>query len=603
MAPIILEGGNPLSDGVTSLRPDNELDEFFSFMWGKQEGYVYAPTKLPSVTKEGEVWETHFFKWPMQRKDLITHVLDNTATTECYFGPALYKSPTEPLKENILGTNVLWTEFDGNSPANGILGDKIPHPTMRVRSSNEGHEHFYWHLDYFETDIERIESINKAIAYRLQADTSAWDATQILRPPATRNHKRDKVVRVISLSQNQYGEEFFSGLKPPKQLVKDELTLAEIPEALSVIFKYKWATEDAQFFRKPTMETGTRSSALMRLAYVCAEMRMSDEEAFSILKNADDRWAKFKHRKDQPKRLLDILNRARLKYPVNPEVAIEELLAYSWTELKALEVHVDWLLPGILQRQGIMVIWGKPGVGKSTYTIQLLMHLALGVSFLNMKIDRPRKVIFVSMEMGAAEIKVFQDQMDSILTEEQRALLHQNFKIVPIGHSLLFDLSADKKKIEKLIEKEKPETVAFDSLSKATMASLDEVNSKAIMDFADHLRMNYDCSILFIHHNRKAQVGNKKPKTIDDMYGSYWIGATATTVVCLWFNERTQEIEVIFLKVRLAKEPKTISITRTVKGLSFEEVTSDSIMGQEDDDTGTEDSEQESTLADFQPKF
>jgi len=591
-----------LSEGVTSLRPDVELNEFFEFMWEGQTGYVYAPTKIIGETKKDDEWETYFFQWPVERKDLIKHVLSSTPHKECYYGPALYKEPTVCSKENIKGSQVLWTEFDGNEPTKGILGDKIPHPTMRVRSSNEGHEHYYWHLDYFETDYAKIELRNKAIAYRLQADTSAWDATQILRPPGTHNHKRGKVVRILSISASQYGDEDFSSLKPPKQLVNEEIQLENIPEALDVIFRYKWSAEDARFFRKKTMETGTRSSALMRLAYICAEMRMTDEEAFSILKQADDRWGKFSKRKDQHIRLLGLLNRARHKYPLDPEVALEELQVFSWTELKALEVHIDWLLPGILQRQGLMVVWGKPGVGKTSYAMQLLIHLATGQPFLNNQITKPRKVLLVSMEMGVAEVKTFQDTMDSVLTDEQRVLLHENFKVVPIGHGLYFDQDADKKKIVALIEKEKPEFVVFDSLSKTTMQSLDEVNTKAVMDFADHLRIEHDCSVVFIHHNRKATVGNKKPKTIDDMFGSYWIGATATTVLCMWYNERTAETELIYLKVRLAPEPETINIVRTAKGLSFEEVSMRGLT-EEDDDEESEDSKPEPPITDFQGRY
>ncbi len=93
------------------------------------------------------------------------------------------------------------------------------------------------------------------------------------------------------------------------------------------------------------------------------------------------------------------------------------------------------------------------------------------------------------------------------------------------------------------------------------------------MDFADHLRMTYDCSVIFIHHNRKGQVGNKRPKELDDVYGSFWITATATTVIGMWQNQQTGEIEINYLKVRLAEAPKTQVVVRTPQGLSFEEVT------------------------------
>lgn len=557
-----------MTDGVVSLRPDVELEEFLDFMWGDQQGYAYVPIKEPKI--EDAKWETKFFEWPKERKEVVSYIMSTTSVAEVYFGPALYKQPTSPVPENILGSNVLWTEFDGNAPKGGILGDKIPHPTMRVRSSNEGHEHLYWHLDYFETDRHYLEQINKSITYTLNADSSAWDSTQILRPIGTRNHKRDRIVRLVTTSASKYSKEFFSSLPVPKQLAKEEVVLEDVPEPLDVIFKYQWEAEEAEFFRKKEMATGTRSSALMRLAYICAEKRMSDEEAFAILLNADVRWGKFNGRKDQQKRLLDILNRARHKYPVDPEVQIDGLPVYTWDELKKIEIHVDWLIPGILQRQGIMVVSGKPGVGKTQLTIQILMHIAMGKDFLGWEIGEPRKVAFVSMEMGQAEIKVFQDEMDSILTDEERALLHANFLIIPIGQTLMFDSAADQKKIEQFLEAHHPEVAGFDSLSKTTLGSLEEATVKKVMDFSDKIRMNHDCSVVFIHHDRKAQIGNKRPKNLEDIYGSFYITATATTVLGMWQSDKTYGIELNYLKVRLAAAPPTSHIVRTERGLSFE---------------------------------
>lgn len=559
---------------VVSLRPEAELSEFFQSIWGDQQGYAYVPVKEASSEK----WETHFFEWPLRQKDIIKHVLEYTPVAEVYFGPALYIQPTQPIPENIKGTSVLWTEFDGNAPKGGILGDKIPHPTMRVMSSKDGHEHFYWHLDYFETDREVIETINRSIAYSLQADSSGWDSTQILRPPGTKNHKRDRVVRVLSTSASTYSKDFFSSLNIPKQLTKEEIQLAEVPEIISVIAKYKWDTEEFLFFRKNEMKEGTRSTALMRLAYDCAEMRMSDEEAYAILRNADDRWGKFKGRRDQDKRLLDLVNRARHKYPINPETEVDGLPVFNWQELDDLEVHVDWLIEGILQRQGIMVVAGKQGVGKTQLTIQSLIHMALGKTFLGWKIDTPRRVALLSMEMSSAEIKHFQKEMNKILSPDERKLLQENFFIIPVGHSVLFDSSEDKKKVEQFIQQYHPEVIGIDSLSKTTMASLEESAVKNVLDFADKLRMEYDCSLIFIHHNRKGQVGNKRPKELDDVYGTFWITATATTVIGMWQNQQTGEIEINYLKVRLAEAPKTQVVVRTPQGLSFEEVTASALV-------------------------
>lgn len=565
-----------MSEGVVSIRPDVELDEFFSFMWEDKIGYAYVPLKRPG----GEEWESHYFQWPKEKKSLIQHVLNSTSTSECYFGPALYNTPDNPVQDNIRGSHVIWAEFDGNAPQDGILGDKIPHPTMRVKSSGDGHEHLYWHLDAFETDRNKIEALNKAIAYTLQADTSGWDSTQILRPPGTKNHKRGKIVRILTNSSSRYSQDFFSGLEQPKQLTKDEIVLSEVPEPLQVVAKFKWDTEDFKFFRKSEMATGTRSSALMRLAYICAEMRMSDEEAFAILRNADERWKKFYGRKDQDKRLLDLINRARHKHPIDPDVVIDEFPVFSWQELLDLEIHVDWMIKGILQRQGLMIMSGAPGAGKTQLALQMLIHLAIGKSLLGWDMGPARKVCFFSMEMGPAEIKYIMEQMNAVLTTEEKVLMAKNFMVVPIGHGVMFESTTDRRRIEHLLETRKPECVVFDSLSVTTMDELsDERTAKRIMDVAGRLRIEYDTSIVFIHHNRKAQVNNKKPNGLSDVYGSNFVTAQATTVLGLWRNLKTNEIELNWLKVRLAEEPPEMRIMR-VEGLNFEQVSAGAIMAE-----------------------
>lgn len=565
-----------MTDEVVSLRPDVELGDFFDYIYGQQVGYVYAPLK--GVAQD--TWETHFFEWPRQRQALITHVIENTAVAESYYGPALYRTPSGgAVLDNVMGSNVVWTEFDGNATTEG-LGDKIPHPSLRLQSSLDGHEHFYWKLEEFETDREKIQNINRAIAYTLQADTSGWDATQILRPPTTKNHKRNKVVRILTQSANTYDLDYFDAIPVPKQLVKERIDLENVPEALEVISQYKWSKDDFRFFRKAVMPAGTRSSALMRLAYICAEMRMTDEEAFSILFNADTRWGKFVGRRDQQRRLLDLINRARLKYPIDPDLDVDDFQVFNWQELLDLEIHIEWMIPGILQRQGLMLISGPPGVGKTQLSMQFLTKMATGQNLFDWELGPPRKVAFFSMEMGTAELKYFQHQMDSVIEQEQRELLAKNFSFIPIGHGVLMDTEADQNKIERWLIAHKPEIVVFDSLSVTTTDELsDERTAKKIMDFANRMRVNHDVAIVFIHHNRKAQANNKKPNGLSDVYGSNFLTSQPTTVIGMWSDARSDDIELMFLKVRLAKEPATLVLNRT-DGLNFVQIESKAIVRQ-----------------------
>jgi len=46
-------------------------------------------------------------------------------------------------------------------------------------------------------------------------------------------------------------------------------------------------------------------------------MGWQDDQIAAILYDADDRWGKYKHRRDRDRRLTDFVNRARQKHGYN----------------------------------------------------------------------------------------------------------------------------------------------------------------------------------------------------------------------------------------------------------------------------------------------
>jgi hypothetical protein len=56
---------------------------------------------------------------------------------------------------------------------------------------------------------------------------------------------------------------------------------------------------------------GKRSQAYAKLAYLCIEEDLTDSQAMSILLRADNKWGKFKYRRDRQKRLQGIIDYAR----------------------------------------------------------------------------------------------------------------------------------------------------------------------------------------------------------------------------------------------------------------------------------------------------
>lgn len=175
-----------------------ELGEWFDTFWMDENAWVYLPVKFSNIP-EPKNWKKFMFRWPRRREEVIEHVLLHSAQGhDTYFAPSLFKV-ANPKKEDVLGTWFLWVDSDGNALSiDELAALGIPEPSITIQSSLPGHEHSYWALNDFLTDAALIEERNRALAYTMKADTSGWDADQVLRPPHTTNQKRSLPVLVKS---------------------------------------------------------------------------------------------------------------------------------------------------------------------------------------------------------------------------------------------------------------------------------------------------------------------------------------------------------------------------------------------------------------------
>lgn len=582
----------------SSMSEAQELGKFFKHIWGDTHGYVY----LPTLNRETGQWRKVFFEWPLHEASIIQHVTTAAAMgLDSYYSPALYKDHSSATKDNILGVNVLWSEFDGNAPSHwdgsesapaqdgpsegpsGAYEGPLPPPSLRVQTSLDGHEHVYWRLDNTVTNTQWIDDKNKAITYSLRSDTSGWDATQILRPPFTLNTKRDLPVTIVEVNDNVYEVDNFKFLKPPVQLVSEaieSIEIKELPDIGSLIAKYRWPEDAYAMFRDSNIPEGSRSDALMRLGYFCCEMGMTDTETYAVLINADDRWGKYKNRADRKRRLADIINRARAKHPyasidttfaalheeIDGHVVVEveqgRPLLYSLGEFMEADFKVEWAIEGLLEQGGYGMVAAMPGVGKTQFSIQLACMAALAQPFVGWNIPKQNKVAIMSLEMSPVALKMFMTTIMQQYTDEEKVILNENIYILPWGEPIQFTKPEGYANVVSYLDQIKPDAVIIDSISKLTSDELNEKVTKEITKGLAAIRRRYGCFAWLIHHNRKASENNKKPTGLADVYGSQYITAEMTSCLVLWHDQKTRQIEVIPVKMRLSELRKPFYIIR-----------------------------------------
>lgn len=562
-------------DQITILR------QFFGVIFGEQKGWSYTATKDPQEDGQGD-WEKKFFRYPDQLEDMINFIVISSAEKEVYYSPALYKNdrsdPKDKLtKEDFLGSSFIWADFDGRVPNPNKEEDKeklaaVPSPTMKIQSSNKDRQHWYWNLNFFETNPDDLEKLTRALTYHLGADLSGWDYQQVLRPPGTIHHKTDKTVKILSQIDSKVSIQAFMDIPDVPDYVWDveidETKLDKIP-AIKTLLIHKVPENDADLILKKEQPVGKRSSALTRVGYVCAEAGMNNTEIFSILKNCDMRWKKFAPRGElsQKRNLIGVIRYVRQKYPLNIDGDLEdELPYYTFGEFASMDLRVEWIVDGLIQKNGTPVITGLGGSFKTHMTFNLACHMVVGKKFLHWEFARPMKLCIVSNELAPAETK---EELDKIVTTlftlEEQAIIRKNLHIIPLGSRLALNKKAAQDKLLRRLEAYTPEGLFFDSLGQSIDASpnSDEVINDVFEFMKRRVNQYYDAFSWFIHHMRKEQVQNKKPRNPSDVYGSAYIFNNASLVLNLWKNSPTDiTVEADYLKVRFAKPPPSFKMKR-----------------------------------------
>lgn len=582
----------------------DELLSFFKYIWQDTEGWAYVPIIKPKEGQREVDFRKAMFSWPSQADSIVDFVIAKGAEGyDTFYGPALYKKRAAPNKENILGTHVLWADFDGGS-APAEYGN-IPRPTLRIQSSSaEGNEHAYWLLDEFVTDVKAIEERNRSIAYSFKADSGGWDATQFLRPPATTNlgiKSGGKRVRPESQSArlSDFGDALsigsFSALPSAKSLVAESLGKPEnIPSwfdviALETIPQALWE----QFTTDPKSITD-RSGALFKLAAMAAESGMSDPSIYALVDRADVMWGKYTGRADREKHLIDIINRVRLKVSANAE-AFDHMMSafvteedttvesfYDFVSFAEADFPVDWLLDGLLSVGGMGMFAASAGTGKTQMTTQLGAAIATGKDFLKWKNSsgRGRKVAFFSLEMGKEALNLFTKTMLPAYDDEDRAMMRENFFIVPTGNEVHLDKQGGQNYFNNMMTKINPEVIIIDSLQASTSKALtDEVAVKELNAFLGLLRRTHNCAVIMIHHNRKGERDNPNAlPTMDDVLGHSLIAAPLDFALALKLRPYTNNVVVANVKNRLAQQIAPFDTYRTAT-LTFSMSESEDSLG------------------------
>lgn len=164
-------------------------------------------------------------------------------------------------------------------------------------------------------------------------------------------------------------------------------------------------------------------------------------------------------------------------------------------DLISVNTEADYLVRGIIPRHGLAVIWGPPKCGKSFWTFDLVMHIALGWDYRGHHVQQG-SVVYLALEGGrgfSKRVEAWRRRHGSSSDDAVPFFLLD----VPV------DLIADRDKLITAIKAQfaEPAVIVIDTLNRALNGSENKPEDMArFIRAADVMRTAFDCAVIIIHH-------------------------------------------------------------------------------------------------------
>ena len=168
-----------------------ELERYVDLLSGRGRGGGWLEVRHRTAAGMRQA----FFDVDAARDRLAAHVAALAAAHDVYVGAAL-RSRQGGDRGSVGKAWVVWADCDSPAALERLVAFR-PAPSLVVASGTPGHVHAYWALSRPAGAVV-VEDANRRLAGALSADRACVDASRILRPPGTLNH-RDGAARPVRI--------------------------------------------------------------------------------------------------------------------------------------------------------------------------------------------------------------------------------------------------------------------------------------------------------------------------------------------------------------------------------------------------------------------
>lgn len=512
---------------------------FLEEVWKKQcrtGDYVFLSSNNPKKEKS---WKDHPFKYERDMKSKLEKFFRKypTETHDLYFC-VLPFADTKRDKTKVKRTKFLWQDLDFADPYK--FPDELK-PTHFWESS-PGRYHGLWELSnkVHSNRITEVESLNRDLAYKLDADHGGWDLGQVLRIPGTLNHKYPEKPEVKQKKSKISPYEFID-LRDrvphqPKPLSEEKMVPLEEGDARMILAKWKakMPRDLLTLLLQKKVPVGERSEKIWFISSSLYEMGLNPSEIFTLVKNSA--WNKYRGRDDENVRLQTELEKITTKAVEQVEISIKDgsvaegsEYEYDGMSLKvesyqdvmgSLSAQPGWLVEGFWARRSHGIVAGEPKTFKSTYVMDLAISVASGKPFLGKyPVLEKGPVIYVQNENADWIIK---DRMQKIINHREligKVVQHKNGKKLNVTfpqdlplyfinqQNYMLNDPIHQEILEGLIEEVKPVLIIFDPLYLMFDGDLNSAKDLGpVLSYLLNLKNKYRTGVIAIHHYNKSQV-------------------------------------------------------------------------------------------------
>ena len=168
-------------------------------------------------------------------------------------------------------------------------------------------------------------------------------------------------------------------------------------------------------------------------------------------------------------------------------------------KIKPLDDDEDYCVKNLLPRSGLVVIWGPPKCGKSFWTFDLLMHVALGWAYRGLRV-RQGPVVYVCLE-GTRGFRRRKEAFRSAKLTGSRTRKTRRSSSSPTRWRSSKTSRRCIADIKRQVGEDIPAVVCIDTLNRSLVGSeSSDEDMAAYIKAADAVRDAFNCLVVIVHH-------------------------------------------------------------------------------------------------------